>query len=123
MKLFIGADHRGFEMKNKLLDWLVSLQYEVFDCGNLVLDNNDDWPDIAKIVVQKIIQKSDSLGILLCGSGAGVAMAANRHKGIYAGVSFNPPHAEHIRARDRCNVLCLPAEYISFDTAKEIITT
>lgn len=123
MKLFIGADHRGFTLKNQLLEWLQNQQFDIIDCGNYTYNADDDWPDITNEVVKKKLQEPDSIGILLCGSGAGVSIAANRHKGIYAGVSFSAKQAEHMRARDHVNVLCLPAEYISFETAKEIVTT
>lgn len=111
MKIYIGADHRGYLLKESLEKFLISRSYEVDDQGNEKLDPDDDFPVFAARVVTKILSSDDSdpRGILLCGSGQGMAMAANRHKGIRAAVIWNVEEARTARNDDDSNVLALPA--------------
>lgn len=132
MKIFVGSDHRGFELKNKLIEWLKSEGHEVEDCGNKIYDPNDDYADFAKVVALKIqpptsvIQLPTSnlqpLGILICGSGVGVNVAANRFKGIICALGFNPDQVKHARENDHINCLSIPSDYIDLEKAKTIIT-
>jgi len=121
MNIYAGSDHRGFTLKNKLIEWLQTKQYHVFDCGNKHHDPNDDWNDFALEVVKHVIAEPDSIGLLLCGSGVGMSIAANRYKGIRAAVCFGPEQAKHARVADHANIISLPAEYITEDTAKVIV--
>lgn len=121
MTIYIGADHRGFEMKNQLIEWLQTLGHDIVDCGNTIYDKDDDWNDYANMVSEKIMTDVDGIGILLCGSGVGVSMMANRHKGIRAALCFLPDQAEHARVNDHANIICLPSNYVNEESAKSII--
>ncbi len=122
MKIFIGADHRGFELKQYLKDNLEKNNYSVEDKGNLVLDPQDDYPDFAYKVAEEV-QKGKGLGIIICGSGVGVSIVANRLKGVRAALGFNKDQVKKARQHDHCNVLCLPADYIEKELALELVKT
>jgi ribose 5-phosphate isomerase B len=115
MKIYIGADHNGFDMKRELLDELKAVGYEVADMGDQELQPDDDFPQFAARVVAAIKASDDPepYGILICGSGQGMCMAANRFKGIRASLVWNLDEAHASRNDDDSNVLCLPARYIS----------
>lgn len=119
--IYIGADHRGFELKEKLVNWLKTCRYEVEDLGNNVLDSEDDYPDFAKKVAKKIKKESD-LGILICGSGAGMDIVANKFPGVRCGTGFNSQQIRIAKRDDGLNCLSLPADYISLDEAKAIVS-
>lgn len=126
MKIAIGADHRGFELKNKLIIWLTKKGLAVADCGNNLYDPEDDYPDFVKKVISQMThderrKTDDSLGIVICGSGVGVAIAANRYKGIYCGLGFNSDQVAHARINDHINVLALPADYSTEKQAREMV--
>ncbi|OGK15957.1 hypothetical protein A2690_00695 [Candidatus Roizmanbacteria bacterium RIFCSPHIGHO2_01_FULL_39_12b] len=123
MVIYIGADHRGFNLKQKLIPWLQNEGHEVFDCGNDHLDPLDDAVDFAKLVTQNIQNDSQAYGLLLCGSGIDMAIAANRFKGIRCALGINPNHVKHGRGNDHINCLSMPAEYIDENIAHEMITT
>ncbi len=121
MKIFIGADHRGFELKEFLKEKLKENNYDVEDCGNLVFDPNDDYPDFAFKVGDKVSQNLESLGILICGSGAGVCFAVNKIKGIRASVIYEEEMAKKAREDDDLNVLCLASDFINKEKAWMIV--
>ena len=121
MRIFIGADHRGFELKEHLKIWLQEEGYEVVDCGNDHYDPEDDFPDFSLAVAQKVQQDSSSRGIVVCGSGVGVNIAANKVKGIRASTGINVDEVRHARKHDDLNVLAISAEYSSFEQAQEMI--
>ena len=124
MTIFIGADHRGFELKNKLVEYLQDQNIRVEDLGAYSLEPLDDNPDYAKKVAEAILQKpNEFLGILICGTGVGVAITANRSKGIRCGVGFDITQVKHIRENDIINILALPADYVDFEKAKELVDT
>lgn len=194
VKIYIGADHRGFKLKRKLIDWLRSKNYQVIDGGNRVYDPQDDYPDFVQKVVEKISQQKtflaegnltvphsredksglskssiyersyfvksenkdvdsrgiaplrtdltdrtphlseptpktivteneSSLGIVICGSGVGVCIAANRTKGIRCVLGFNSDQVKHARRHDHTNVLALGADYVDLARAQEMVTT
>ena len=87
--IFIGADHRGYELKERLKQWLLSQQLIVVDCGNVRLDPGDDFPVFAHAVAQQVVANDDHRGILICGSGAGVVIAANKVPGARCSVGLN----------------------------------
>lgn len=124
MKIYIGADHRGFEMKEELVSWLQEAGHEVVDCGNDQLDPEDDFVDYGFAVAKKVAADAtdESRGIGICGSGIGMSIAANRVKGVRCGLSHNAKHVEHARQNDHINMLALASEWVSLDEAKEIIT-
>jgi ribose 5-phosphate isomerase B len=122
MTVYLGADHRGFAQKEALKQWLIAEGYVVIDCGNFVLDPNDDNPQFAIAVAQRVQQDSDSRGIVCCGSGVGVSIAANKVKGIRCGLLFDVKQATAARKDDDINVLALASEYTDHEYAKEIVT-
>jgi ribose 5-phosphate isomerase B len=123
MKLYIGADHRGFELKEKLKLWLQTQGYDVEDCGNSNYDPDDDYPDYASRVAEGVKNSSEeSKGILLCGSGIGVCIVANKFSGIRCGLGIDTEHARHGRANDNINILALPADLLDESQAKDMVT-
>ncbi|OGD62020.1 hypothetical protein A2160_00445 [Candidatus Beckwithbacteria bacterium RBG_13_42_9] len=112
MNLFLGSDHRGFKLKEKLKEWLGQKKIDFVDLGPEKFDPEDDYPDMAQKLALKIVDEK-SRGILLCGSGAGMEIAANKVKGIRAAIGFNPQQVRKMVEDDDVNILCLAADYIS----------
>jgi len=126
MRIYLGADHNGFERKAKLTEYLQRSGYEVVDEGDVSLAPEDDFPQFASRVVQAMrgdADPSQARGILICGSGQGMCMAANRFKGIRACLAFDQEEAHSARNDDDSNVLCLSARSIDFDTTVGIVHT
>ena len=123
MKIFIGADHNGFELKNKLIEYLKSKGHEVIDKGDKNLDPDDDFPMYAAMVASEVLANHDSVGVLLCGSGQGVCMAANRYKGIRASLIWDEDEAHSSRNDDDANIICLPAKKLNFNQTTKLIDT
>jgi ribose 5-phosphate isomerase B len=125
MQIFVGADHRGFQLKSRLITLLKRHGYEVADEGDEKLDPNDDFPVFAQKVVGAVLASSDhdARGILVCGSGQGMCMAANRFKGIRAALAFDKESARSARNDDDSNVLCLPASVLKTEDAGAIVQT
>jgi ribose 5-phosphate isomerase B len=121
MRIYIGADHRGFELKNKLVDFLRDQKYEVIDKGNTVYDKDDDYPVFAGAVARAVAQDPDARGIVVCGSGVGVDIVANKVSGIRSGLCETPEQATAARRDDDINVLALAADYIDQATAQAIV--
>lgn len=122
MTIFIGADHRGLELKNQLIEYLHEKNIRIEDLGAYEYDSQDDAPDFARKVAQAVLQNPDNhLGIAICGSGCAVTMMANRLKGVRAGVAMNEDQAHHIRENDLCNVLALASDYTPLETAQKIV--
>lgn len=121
--IFLGADHNGNELKNEISKYLVKSGYEVSDQGDTKLDLNDDFPVFASRVVNALKSSSsdNNYGILICGSGQGMYIAANRYKGIRAALCWNVVEARAARNDDNCNVLCLSARSTSPKEAENII--
>lgn len=117
MKIYIGSDHQGFYLKEKLFAYLVKHNYDVEDVGDKILDPNDDFPEFAQSAAFKIIGslEKDPRAILICGGGQGMAMAANRFKGIRASVIWDAYEAKMTRNDNDSNVLCLPARLLEND--------
>lgn len=120
--IYIGADHNGFAMKVALSAALQKSGYTVIDEGDDILQPEDDFPQFASKVVVAMKADGDvnARGILICGSGQGMCMAANRHKGIRASLIWNVHEAHAARNDDDSNVLCLPARSISNEEAAAI---
>lgn len=122
MKIAIGCDHAGFEYKEKLKQWLTENGYEFEDVGTYSTDAVD-YPIYAKAVCQKVLSKEVQCGILFCGTGIGMSIAANKIKGIRAAVCSDIKSAELTRQHNDANVLCMGAQIIGFVTAREITKT
>jgi len=125
MKVYIGADHNGFGLKNTLIDYLRRAGYDVEDNGGEQLDLQDDYPVFAGRVVKDILmsEAKQPMGILLCGSGQGMCMAANRYKGIRACLGYDRESVRSARNDDDANVLCLPARHLEKDKANILVET
>lgn len=119
-KIAIGGDHAGFDLKEKVRDWLTRSGFESKDFGTYSSESAD-YPDFAHPVALAVEKKDFDLGILICGSGNGVAITANKHQGIRAAICWNEELASLARQHNDANVLCLPARYISSDLAMKII--
>lgn len=120
-KIYIGADHAGFGLKQKLVDELKRLGYEPVDVGPKTLDPQDDFPDFAKPVAQAVSRGDAKRGVLMCGTGLGMSYTANRYPKVRAAVAWSPEIAEMSRKHNDANVLVLPARFVSDDEAKDIL--
>ena len=120
IKVFLGADHAGFQLKEEVKPFL--RKYDLKDLGAFTLIKDDDYPVYAKKVAKEVV-KEKGCGILICGSGQGVCIAANKVKGIRAIVAENERDAFLGRKDDDTNVLCLQGRYTSLEKAKVIIKT
>jgi ribose 5-phosphate isomerase B len=119
MKIAIAADHAGFELKSILLPYLTQQGISFEDLGTHSLESMD-YPDVAHPLADKVESGEVELGILICGSANGVAMAANKHQGIRAAICWKAEIAALARQHNNANVLCLPARFISSEEASEI---
>ncbi len=122
MLIYIGADHRGYQLKERLKVFLKDQGYEIVDVGDEKYDEHDDYPDFASLVGRAISQ--DPLtrkGIVICRSGAGVDIVANKFRGVRSVLAFNADQAYLSRNDDDTNVLALPAEFLTDEIAHKII--
>jgi len=120
MEIFIGSDHAGYEMKKSIKEYLQGKEIKVTDLGAFSGEKAVDYPDITREVVEKVLEYPGSLGIMICGTGQGSAMAANRFKKIRAALCDSEYLAEMARAHNHANVLCLGARVIDVELAKKI---
>jgi len=120
MKIYIGADHRGFELKKELKKFLIEKGYEVEDAGAFKYDKDDDYPDFAEAVAEKVSKDDSARGILLCGSGTGMDAAANKVRGVRATLAFSKEITRAARNDDDVNVISLPADFLKSQEAEEI---
>jgi ribose 5-phosphate isomerase B len=116
----IGSDHAGFELKEKLMAYLQSKSVQVINKG-CFSEERADYPDYAHLVAKEVLDNKDITGILLCGSGNGIAMSANKHAGIRAALCWNSEITELARLHNDANILVLPARYISYEEAIKCI--
>ena len=126
MKIYVGADHNGFRLKAGLVNYLIRAGYDVVDDGDKRLEPTDDYPLFAGRVVADMLASSgeeEPRGILICGSGQGMCIAANRFKGIRACLGYDRDSVRLARNDDDCNVLCLPAKTLEDDEAHIIVET
>lgn len=126
MIIYIGADHRGFKLKESLKNMLKESGYVVSDMGNEKYDETDDYPDFAGAVAKKIsdtvlTDPNGARGIVICGSGVGVDVVANKFRGVRSVLALSPDHALASRVDDDTNVLSIAADYIDERTAKQIL--
>lgn len=121
MKIYIGADHRGFHLKQKVYSWLKDNEYKVLDMGAYELDLTDDYTLYAEKVAIVVADNRNDRGILICGSGVGVDVTANKFDGVRASIGINPDQIKAGRSDDDMNILVLAADFISFKDAKEMI--
>ena len=118
----IGADHAGFILKGKIIQFLESKGFEVKDFG-CFSEESIDYPDFAHPVAEMVEENTGMLGILICGSGNGINMTANKHKGIRSALCWNAEIAALARQHNDANIVALPARFISEQEALEIVET
>ena len=121
MKVAIGADHRGFDLKESIKKNFTTMEISWIDVGSNSTERSD-YPDFAKLVAKEIQHGQADVGILLCGTGIGMSIVANRFKGIYAGLAWNKTVAKLNKEHDNVNLLVLPADFISEQQAIEMIS-
>ena len=111
IKIAIGSDHAGFELKQIIVEHLSSRNVDLIDCGTNNLDSVD-YPDFAKRVADEVSNKDLVMGILVCGSGQGMSMTANRYKDVRAAICHNSDVAKVTREHNDANILCLGSRFI-----------
>ncbi len=121
--VYVAADHAGFERKEALKARLVAAGYQVDDLGAASLQPDDDYPQYAFALAERVAREPAAYGVLLCGNGQGVCIAANKIAGVRAATAVNPDMARSTRNDDDANVLCLPARFLSDDQAFEVART
>lgn len=121
MKIFVGADHGGFELKKKVLKWMEEDKYDFEDLGAENFEKEDDFVDYALDVAEQIVSEENAMGILLCRNGFGMSIAANRVPGVRCGVGFSKEAVFKGRNDDDINCVAIPADYLSEGEVKEIV--
>lgn len=123
MKILIGADHRGYELKLKLIAFLEKLGYEVIDVMPGKMNPEDDYPLVISKLVPMLLslQLKEQKGILICGSGQGMVIGANRYKGIRASICWNEYEAKSARHDDDSNLICFSQDQMDSETACKIL--
>ncbi|MGA7414980.1 MAG: ribose 5-phosphate isomerase B [Bryobacteraceae bacterium] len=121
MKIVIGADHAGYDMKQALIQYLKTLGHEVLDVGTHEPGKPDDYPDFAVLVCEAILAGKGERGVLVCGSGVGVSVAANKFKGIRAGLTHDHYSAHQGVEHDDMNVLVMGSRVIGNNTAFDLV--
>lgn len=119
--IYIAADHRGFRLKEELKKWLETELYEFRDLGAPEYDRDDDYP-IITLKLGEIVVKDNGRGILICGSGAGASIAANKVIGIRAGLCTSAKQATAARNDDNINILCLSSDWVSYEENQKIVS-
>ncbi len=120
LPIAIGSDHAGFELKSRVVEYLKQKGYTVDDKGTYDT-SSVDYPDFAHPVAEAVETGKAAVGILFCGSAQGVCMTANKHQGIRAALVWQTDIARLSRLHNNANVICIPARYIAFENAKEMI--
>ena len=120
MIIYIGSDHRGFEHKEVIKKHVADLGYEIIDVGNEKYDKQDDFSDFAEKVAQKIVL-GDDLGILICGSGVGMDIVANKFPGVRSALVSSVEQAVEAKKDDDVNVLTLASDFTSIEDSKKIV--
>jgi len=121
MRIAIGADHGGFPLNERVIEELRGAGHELIDFGTHDGSQPDDYPDYAKQVGEAVQNGSVEIGLLICGSGVGAAVAANKLRGIRAALCGDTYSAHQSREHDDCNILCLGARVIGVELALEIV--
>ncbi len=122
-KIYVGADHAGFDLKRTLVAELKKLGYEPIDVGPKTLDPADDFPDYAKPVAKAVSGGEVRRGVLTCGTGLGMVYTANRYPHVRAAVAWSPEIAELARKHNDANILVLPSRFVSEQEGLEILHT
>lgn len=121
MQIYLGADHGGYELKEKVKGWLDEWGYKYEDSGNTAYDKDDDYPDYAVAVARKVGRTPGAFGVLACRSAAGMVIAANKVRGVRAGAAFDVESARHMREHNDANVLAVSGDWLDEKQVKDII--
>ena len=121
MKITIGCDHAGVEYKSKIVEFLEKENHEVLDVGTFG-EESVDYPDYAHLVAEEVLAGAD-FGVLICGSGNGVSMVANKHKGIRAALCWSEEITKLARQHNDANIISIPARFMSLEKSTQIIKT
>lgn len=120
--IYIGSDHRGFELKKQIINFLNTQNLEIIDCGNIVYNPDDDYPDYASEVAKRVIEDENSLGIVICGTGVGVSIVANKIPGARAALLDKIETTAISRAHNHINILALSAS-LDVNIMPDIVST
>jgi ribose 5-phosphate isomerase B len=120
-RIYVGADHAGFQLKQRLVEELKRSGYEPVDVGPASVDPADDFPDYARPVAKAVSKGDVQRGVLTCGTGLGMAYVANRYPRVRAAVAWSPEIAELARRHNDANVLVLPSRFVSEEEGMEIL--
>lgn len=118
--IFLGADHGGFGLKEEIKKYLSDSNYQFEDLGNSFLNEQDDFTDFAVLVAEKVVSVNEK-GILICGTGIGMSIAANKVKGAKAALCCNEYMAKQARAHNDANILCLGGRVLQKEEAQKIV--
>ena len=121
MKIYLGTDHAGFELKEKIKSYLMTQNFEVEDCGAFEFDKNDDYPDFVSKAAQKTSEDPQSFGIVFGKSGAGECIVANKIRNTRAILGFNTENVKLAREHNDANILSLGSAFINDEMAKELV--
>jgi ribose 5-phosphate isomerase B len=121
LRVAIGADHGGYDLKTELQAWLQGLSYEVLDLGAHEYNSSDDYPDFAEAVARAVAGGKAQRGIIICGSGIGACIVANKIPGVRASTCHDTYSARQGVEHDDMNVLCLGARVIGTELAREVL--
>ena len=121
MTVFLGADHGGFELKEKIKAWLIQKKYQVKDCGAFQFDAEDDYPDFIFPVAEGVGKNAESRGVVFCRSGAGAVIAANKVKGVRAANVMDVEMIKHGREDNNLNVIGIGADVLDEEKTKKLV--
>ncbi len=122
MKIAIGGDHAGYHYKERLIKHLSDMGHKVADFGPAT-DSSVDYPDHVHPLADSITSNENELGILICGSGNGVAMTANKHGGVRAALCWNSEISSLARQHNNANIICIPARFVAYEYAESLVDT
>ena len=122
MRIAVGADHAGYALKVEVVEMLQAQGHDVVDVGPHELDPLDDYPDFAKLLAERVATKESERGVMVCGSGVGASVAANKVRGVRAAMCHDTYSAHQGVEHDDMNVLCLGARIVGGELARELVT-
>ena len=120
MKISLASDHAGLQLKNQIADYLKELGHTVVDYGTYSVDRCD-YPDFARPAALAVADDKCDRGVLVCWTGIGMSMVANKVKGVRCALCMNPDMAQMTRAHNNANMIAMGQKYVDFDTAKQIV--
>jgi ribose 5-phosphate isomerase B len=120
IKIAVASDHAGYELKSRLLPWMIESGFAITDQGTYS-EESTDYPDYAHLVASDVEKGMYDYGLLICGTGIGMDMTANKHQGIRSALCWNAEIASLAKSHNNANVLCLPGRFIDIETAKGIV--